>query len=122
LTYADLVAAARNCAGELVAAGLGRGDRAVIFLPRGVEECWAIFGVSMAQGVFVPINALLKAPQVRHIVADCEATVVISSKSLAEIIEPALDGLENVHLIYVEDMGQGAGEPAPRDVAIGEDL
>src|SRR5690606_23637509 len=39
-----------------------------------------------------------------------------------EIIEPALDGLENVHLIYVEDMGQGAGEPAPRDVAIGEDL
>lgn len=122
LTYAELTEAARICAGQLVGAGLERGDRTVIFLPRGVEECWAIFGVSMAHGVFVPVNALLKAPQVRHIVADCEARIVISSRSLAEIIEPALEGLESVHLLYVEDMGQGKDEPAPRDVAIGEDL
>lgn len=122
LTYAELTEAARICAVQLIGAGLERGDRAVIFLPRGVEECWAIFGVSMAQGVFVPVNALLKAPQVRHIVADCEAGIVISSRTLAEIIEPALVGLGSVRLLYVEDMGQGEDEPAPRDVAIGEDL
>src|SRR5690606_36995944 len=106
----------------LAEAGLQRGERVVIFLPRGVEECWAIFGISMAQGVFVPVNALLKAPQVRHIVADCEAAIVISSRSLAETIEPALEGLENVRLLYVEEMDNRAAPRPPREVAIGEDL
>lgn len=122
LDHAALAKAVEKCAGHLAEAGLQRGERVVIFLPRGVEECWAIFGISMAQGVFVPVNALLKAPQVRHIVADCEAAIVISSRSLAETIEPALEGLENVRLLYVEEMDNRAAPRPPREVAIGEDL
>ncbi|WP_221179083.1 AMP-binding protein, partial [Pseudomonas brassicacearum] len=66
LTYREFAEAAAHCAAALHEAGTERGDRVVIYLPRGFEECWSIFGVSMASGVFVPVNALLKAQQIRH--------------------------------------------------------
>lgn len=123
LTYAELAVAVRGCADQLRLAGLERGDRVVIFLPRGIEECWAIFGISAAQGVFVPVNALLKAPQLRHIVLDCEAAVVITSRELDHVSAPALDGLDTVRVLYVEDMAHAEAPTAlPRDEAIGEDL
>lgn len=123
LTHAQLTLAARRCAAHLRAAGLSRGDRAVIFLPRGIEECWAIFGISQAQGVFVPVNALLKAPQLRHIVNDCEARIVVSTRGQDAILAEALGGLEGVRVLYVEDMVSTEPEGAtPHDVAIGEDL
>ena len=51
--------------------GLSRGDRVAIFLPRGIEESVSIFAVSLAAGVFVPINILLRGQQITHIVTDC---------------------------------------------------
>ncbi|WP_323690273.1 AMP-binding protein [Rhizobium sp. AN95] len=84
LSYREFSEAAARCAAALQEAGTERGDRVVIFLPRGIEECWSIFGVSMASCVFVPVNALLKAQQIRHIVADCGAKIVISSATMMD--------------------------------------
>jgi len=66
MTYGGFAAAAQRCSASLLRAGLERGDRVVIFLARGIEECWAIFGASLASGVFVPVNVLLRGPQLRQ--------------------------------------------------------
>ena len=57
--YSEFAAAASTCAAVLRERGLQRRDRVAIFLDKSFEECVAIFGASMAGGVFVPINALL---------------------------------------------------------------
>lgn len=77
-SHGDLRQASMRCAGVLTDLGLQRGDRVAIFLPKSFAECWAIFGTSRADGVFVPINSLLRPQQVRHIVADCEARFLIT--------------------------------------------
>src|SRR6478609_6664562 len=93
LSYREFSEAAARCAAALQEAGTERGDRVVIFLPRGIEECWSIFGVSMASCVFVPVNALLKAQQIRHIVADCGAKIVISSATMMDELNAAVEDL-----------------------------
>jgi acyl-CoA synthetase (AMP-forming)/AMP-acid ligase II len=69
-SFRALGEAARAYAEALHARGVGRRDRVAIYLEKSYEEAVAIFGISMADAVFVPCFALLKAAQVGHIVAD----------------------------------------------------
>ncbi|SCY50933.1 AMP-binding protein [Rhizobium sp. NFACC06-2] len=121
LSYRGFAVAAAWYAAALQAKGAERGDRVVIYLPRGLEECWSIFGVSMAGGVFVPVNALLKAQQIRHIVSDCGAKIVISSAAMMDELKAALVDLPDVTVLLAEEIETRA-TPARPSAAIGEDL
>ena len=121
LDYRAFHDAVERYAAALVQAGLKRGDRAAIVLPRGIEECIAIFAVSRAGGVFVPVNALLRGPQISHIVADCAARIVITSSDLAPMVAESLHGVAEPRILLVEEMAETA--PASiEDKSIGEDL
>ncbi|MCA2379132.1 AMP-binding protein [Agrobacterium sp. 22-211-1] len=122
LSYREFAQAASLCAAALQQAGAERGDRVVIFLPRGIEECWSIFGVSMASCVFVPVNALLKSQQIRHIITDCGAKIVISSRAMQEELGAALEGLADVSVLLTENIETRSNAPAKTSAAIGEDL
>ncbi len=78
-SYADLRSAAGTCASVLRSLGLARRDRVALYLERGYEEAACILGVSMAGGVVVPVNPLLKPAQVQHILADCSVRLLITS-------------------------------------------
>lgn len=124
ISHRALNAATRGCANALLAAGLERGDRVVIFLPRGIEECWAMFGASRADGVFVPANALLKPQQLGHIIRDCGARIVISCRAFEQQVREALADDGGTTVLFVEDIEAAADAslPAPREACIGEDL
>jgi acyl-CoA synthetase (AMP-forming)/AMP-acid ligase II len=124
LTYADLAGAVRHAAAKIQAMGLRRGDRVAVFLPKSIEECVAIFAASAAACVFVPVNALLKGPQVRHIVEDCGARLVLTSTAMAATLGDALEGLADTRIVHVDvpDWQAAAGAEAPASAAIGEDL
>ncbi|MGQ2951391.1 MAG: AMP-binding protein [Agrobacterium sp.] len=122
LSYREFAQAVSLCAAALQQAGAERGDRVVIFLPRGIEECWSIFGVSMASCVFVPVNALLKSQQIRHIITDCGAKIVISSRAMQEELGAALEGLADVSVLLTENIETRTNAPAKTSAAIGEDL
>ena len=121
LDYRGFAEEVHRFASALVGAGVERGDRVAIFLPRGIEECVAIFAVSRAMGVFVPINALLRGQQISHIVADCEARAVITSRDLAPMVAECLGGVFEARILLVEEMGE-APSVSLKDSNIGEDL
>ncbi|GEP08835.1 AMP-binding protein [Methylobacterium gnaphalii] len=122
VTHAELRPEAHACAARLRAAGIRRGDRVAILLPKCIAECAAIFGVSHAGAVFVPVNPLLKPAQVRHILADCGARVLITDRAGLSALGDALDGLHDLATaLLVEEAEVGAVEP-PADTALGEDL
>lgn len=121
LDYRALQQAVDRFATALSEAGLERGDRAAIFLPRGIEECVAIFAISRAMGVFVPINALLRGQQISHIVADCDARIVITNRELAPMVAECLEGITEARILLVEEMAETA-PVSLRDSNLGEDL
>jgi acyl-CoA ligase (AMP-forming) (exosortase A-associated) len=128
IAYADLIRASNRCSRILREVGLRRGDRAAVFLPKSIEECWAVFAVSQADGVLVPLNPLLRPQQIRHILEDCGARVLITNRTLFSDVEDALTGLaEEIHVIFVEDFDGRHVEVDQQwhirpNAAIGEDL
>ena len=54
-------------------------DRVGIYLEKRFETVVAPFGTAAAGGVFVPVNPVLKPPQVAYILRDCNVRVLVTS-------------------------------------------
>jgi acyl-CoA ligase (AMP-forming) (exosortase A-associated) len=133
--YAELLAAASTCAGMLRDFGLARGDRVATFLDKSFEEAASILGASRAGGVFVPVNSLLKPPQVAHILNDCGVKVLITSGLRWKMVEEALKDAPSLERVLLVDDPRESKDPrlvarlfdeprppGPPSSSIGEDL
>ena len=103
LTYAALASQIDAFAASLYALGLERQDRVAIYLPKQFETVIAMFGAARAGCVFVPVNPLLKAPQVAHILRDCNVRVLVTSPDRAQRSAPRCCGSARtcMHLVIV---------------------
>jgi long-chain acyl-CoA synthetase len=79
--------AACRVAGALRRLGVGVGDRVVVLLPNCPEVLQAYGGILRAGAVIVPVVFLLSPDEVRHILEDSEAKVVITSPELVAKVE-----------------------------------
>lgn len=90
LSYGQVARRTAGLASALRSGLLERGDRVGIYLDASVPQVISIFGVSQAEGVYVPINALLHSDQVMHIAKDCGMKGLITTPAklalLAEVI------------------------------------
>jgi acyl-CoA ligase (AMP-forming) (exosortase A-associated) len=105
VTYGELAGAVRATADGLRELGLARHDRLGIFLPKSVENVVALLATTAIGGVFVPINPVLKPDQVCHILRDCDARVLVTSRQrLRGLLEqlPSLPHLSHVILVDVD--------------------
>jgi acyl-CoA ligase (AMP-forming) (exosortase A-associated) len=90
-SYRQLWLTTLSIAKGLEQLGLTRGARIAIYLPKQPESVLAMFAASAANCVFVPINPLLKPPQVKHILQDCNVECLITSHARASQLEDVLD-------------------------------
>jgi fatty-acyl-CoA synthase len=90
LDYAALKAQAEAIAGWLHgAAGVRRGDRVVLFLQNCPQYVAAFYGATRADAVVVPVNPMNRAEELRHCIADSQASVVVCSADLAGVVDAA---------------------------------
>jgi acyl-CoA ligase (AMP-forming) (exosortase A-associated) len=80
LSYSALADAMSRFASGLIELGLMHDDRVAVYLPKRFESIVAMFGAMAAGGVMVPINPSLKAAQVGHILSDCAAEILVTSR------------------------------------------
>jgi acyl-CoA ligase (AMP-forming) (exosortase A-associated) len=123
LDYATLGHKVGQVATFLQRLGVQRNDRVGIYLDKRIETVTAIFGTSAAGGVFVPVNPLLKARQVRYILADCAARVLITTTQRFELMRnelAELPALTTVILLQgpIEAAGAPGGPPIPDGVQL----
>ncbi|SDU50279.1 acyl-CoA ligase (AMP-forming), exosortase A system-associated [Jiangella alkaliphila] len=127
--YGDVWRTAQAAAAQLARLGLRRGDRVAIYLEKRIDTVAAFFAVSAAGGVFVPVNHVLKATQVGHILADSGATVLVTSADRLGQLEGVLPETAVAHVVTVgatpssvpagyavhgwEDGQEAGGEPEP---------
>jgi acyl-CoA ligase (AMP-forming) (exosortase A-associated) len=121
-SYGDLAAGVESLAARLLADGVARGDRVAILLPKCFDECVALFAISRAGGVFVPIHPTLRPEQVAHIVRDCAATAIISTPDLIAPVEGLLSSIPSLRARIVPASVKAQAVPAAQPAAIGEDL
>lgn len=88
LSHAQLGERARRLAAGLARAGVGRGDRVVVYLQNRPEVVEIALACSRLGALFVPANPLLKPRQLRFILQDSGAKlVVLSSSALPSVHE-----------------------------------
>jgi acyl-CoA ligase (AMP-forming) (exosortase A-associated) len=108
ISYGEFRAMSERCSERLRASGLSPGERVAILLPKSIEECWAIFAVSQADGVFVPLNPLLRPNQLRHIIDDCSARILITNQPLLNVLGSALQGISGPLDVVLVDNAAGS--------------
>jgi len=110
-SYASLASLTEGFGRALLADGLARQQRVAIYLPKRPEAVAAIFGATWAGGVFVPVNPLLKAPQVGHILRDCAVRVLVTTAQRLTELSAEIAQCPDLTRIVVLD--QPAAEPHP---------
>jgi len=93
INYAQLWQEAEAIAAGLAAQHFVPGGHAAILAPSSAMWVAAYLGVLRAGGVVVPIDKELKSAELRHVLTDCDASVLFT-------VEPYLDAL----LEFIEDL------------------
>jgi acyl-CoA ligase (AMP-forming) (exosortase A-associated) len=110
LTYAELADEIERFSGALRAAGIGGGNRVAVYLEKRIETVVAMFGAAAAGAAFVPVNPLLRAAQVRHIAANCEVRVLVTTIERWRLLEDELGENHSLELVIL--VGEHAEPPA----------
>ncbi len=110
-SYLQLNNIVKTQAQALLALNLQTDDRVAIYLPKQIETVSSFLAVSMAGGVFVPVNPVLKSMQVSHILNDCQVQILITSKSRLASLKDKLSGIPELKtIIVVEDTAPEADQ------------
>ena len=102
-SYAQVDELSGRVASALLATGLQRGDKVALQLPNLPQFLFTYFGLMKAGLVMVPLNPLLRAPEVKYHLEDSEAKVLITFEMFAEEAYKGASQLEGV-TTYVVNM------------------
>lgn len=117
-SYAELDAEVSLIAGWLQAVGLVQpGDRVGLFMQNSPQFVAAFHGIVRAGGVVVPMNAMYRTEELRHIVHDAGLRVVFTAQDLLEPLRPLLgEGGLLPHVVvatYADELPQPHPEGLP---------
>lgn len=101
LSYKEVYARTASLAGSLQQLGIRRGERVAIYLDASVPQVLSMFAVSMANGVYVPINTVLFPEQVLHIANDCAVSSLIVSEDKLESLRPIFTKIPSLRFVIV---------------------
>lgn len=115
LTRRQVYARVKVLAAGLQALGVQKGDRVATLLPACPEAVYTAFLPSVLGSVNVPLNPLLGEHELRHILADCGAKVVITAQNWygqdhAATLARLLPDLPNLRHVIVRDASDGDGQ------------
>ncbi|MEV7175535.1 long-chain fatty acid--CoA ligase [Kitasatospora sp. NPDC093679] len=110
-SYAQVDEISGRVANGLRALGLERGDKVAVHLPNVPQFLFTYFGILKAGLTMVPLNPLLRAPEIAYHLDDSDAKLLVTFESFAD---EALKGAQQVEGVttYVVTSPSGAGLPA----------
>ena len=116
-SYRELDLAADGVAARLAELAVGAGDRIAVAMPNVPRFAAAYFGALRAGGVVVPLNTSLTEPEIRAIIGDSGASVLVGSDDFGSLAAGAVSDFVP-HVILDEDRTSDA---APSPITIEED-
>lgn len=104
-SYQDLQNNLEKLASAFTSLSIKRHDRIAVYLPKCPEAVLSLFASSASGGVFVPVNHVLKAAQVQHILTDCDVSILVTSSDRARALQAVLPQCEQLkHVILIDKM------------------
>ena len=101
ISYSELAAQVAQAAMFYLSLGLSRNERVAVYIDKRIDNVVALFGANAAAGVFVPVNPLLKAEQVVHILRDCNVRILVTSPERFELLRPVLASCHDLRTVVI---------------------
>lgn len=99
-TYREAPAIAAGAGAILAAAGARHGDRVAIFCSNRSEFLAVFLGCAWIGAVIVPINTASRGAQLRHVLVNSGARILIVEASIAAAFDDADDALSEVEIVW----------------------
>jgi acyl-CoA ligase (AMP-forming) (exosortase A-associated) len=100
LSYREMGACVDGFASQLLAAGIGRGERVAVYAEKRFEVVASMFASAQAGAVFVPVNPTLKAEQVSHILNDCNVRILVTTPDRLAAMREVLPTCPDLQRIF----------------------
>jgi fatty-acyl-CoA synthase len=120
-TYAQWNRWVNKTAHAFRAAGVGKGDRVAFLTYNLPEQITGFFALMKLGAIPVPINYRLAANEVKYIVDDSRACILVFEEALRAPVMAIRDSLAVERLVYIGANPDGAELPFERFVAPGAD-
>ncbi|MFR9805953.1 acyl-CoA synthetase [Pseudonocardia sp. RS010] len=101
LTYAQLADRVARYAGALRRLGVGPGDRVAYAGVNALEVFETFFATWLLGAIAVPLNHRLSGPEIRFVLEDCGASVLVHSADTDALVAAALGGVRPSALRHV---------------------
>jgi acyl-CoA ligase (AMP-forming) (exosortase A-associated) len=108
INYGELNHRVQEAAQAFVSLGAERADRIAVYLEKRPETVISLFAASSAGAAFVPINPLLRPQQIRHILTDCNARILVTSPGRLAALKDVLGQCPDLrHIVMVDGVSDG---------------
>lgn len=122
-TFAELDAGVGRLASWLLDQAGGTGERVASWSAKTRAACLMPLAAARAGLIHVPVNPLLKAPQVAHILRDSGAKLLVTNAARADMLGEELpDDCAVQDLKVAEDVMDSGGQGLPLSIAEPDDL
>ena len=114
LTYREIDRRSNQLANALVARGVRRGDRVVVFADNTIETVVSFWAVLKASAVVSIVNPLTKADKLVYLLGDCRAVVLITDGHLTPVFAEVAGKVPHLRSVIVSgkiDADRTAGLP-----------
>ncbi|MEM3563864.1 MAG: AMP-binding protein [Candidatus Jordarchaeaceae archaeon] len=103
-TYRELMYYSDKIAAALADLGVGKDSSVAVFMANTPEFVFSLYGITQTGGAVTPINPLLKAPDIAHIVRDSGIIdTLICTSNLYPVVEKTREEVELENVIVVGD-------------------
>ena len=119
LTYREISLRAESWASYLLANGLRRGDRVVVYLENSPEMVIAFFGALEAGACVVIINPATQAERMRRILGNCAPRFLVTTTERMSVIRNALSGETDLPGVVIVG-ADGGGHPTFATICDGQ--
>lgn len=99
LTYDELDDLSNRLAASLVAIGVGGGDRVAIYSQNRWEWIVSYHAALKAGAVVNPVNVMLTAEELRYVLTDCGASVLVASGEKLDMVGDAIRGVDSLRAV-----------------------
>ena len=101
MTYSQLDAASNQFANALVTAGIQPGQKVALMLPNIPQFVICFYGIAKAGATIVPLNVLLKAPEVSYHLQDSDAVMLVVWEGFAAEAVSGYQQTETCHSLVI---------------------
>ena len=121
IPYEEFWSRTGRLAAALADRGIEPGDRVALYLPNVPQFLTAFHGVLRAGGVVVPMNPQYKSREISHLLADSEATVVVSLGDLVPRVEAVMDDTDVTQVVSVGETQEENDTVPPFEAFLAEE-